>query len=329
MKNLFEKLPAEVRKQLRRRTEPEWCDPMLATLVREQFSNEDWIFEPKLDGIRCLAFRKGAKLTLYSRNRIRLNDEFPELLAPLMKQPVSNFIIDGEVVAFEHGVTRFSLLQKRKQKRVPVFYYVFDVVYLEGHDLTHLELRYRKQLLENAFSLRDPVRFSEYRQAEGEAYYREACSKGWEGVIAKRADSVYLHKRSMDWLKFKCENEQEFVVVGYTEPSGQRVGIGALLVGFYENRKLAYAGKVGTGFDTQTLRDLKKKLSAIERPTPACSVDSLREAGVHWVQPKFVAQIAFTEWTGGGKLRHPRYLGLRTDKRPSDVVREKPQEVRT
>jgi DNA ligase D-like protein (predicted ligase) len=323
-RNIFETLPADARKQIRRGTQPEWCDPMLATLVREQFSNKDWIFEPKLDGIRCLAFRKGPKVTLFSRNHIRINDDYSEFVMPLLKQPVSNFIIDGEIVAIEHGVTRFSLLQKRKQKHVPVFYYVFDLVYFEGHDLTHLELRYRKQLLENAFSFRDPLRFSAYREAEGEAYYQEACNKGWEGVIAKRASGAYLHKRSMDWLKFKCENEQEFVIVGYTEPSGHRVGIGALLVGFYEKRHLSYAGKVGTGFDTQTLRDLKKKLSAVERSTPACSVDSIRETGIHWVEPKFVAQVAFTEWTGAGKLRHPRYLGLRTDKRTSDVVREKP-----
>jgi bifunctional non-homologous end joining protein LigD len=322
MKNPFEILPPNVRKQIRRRAQPEWCDPMLATLVREQFSDEEWIFEPKLDGIRCLSFRKGREVTLFSRNRIRLNDSYPELTAPLLKQPVANFIVDGEIVAFEHGVTRFSLLQKRKQVHVPVFYYLFDLLYLEGHDLTNLELRYRKQLLRHAFSFRDPLRFTEHRDSEGEAYYREACSKGWEGLIAKRVTSTYVHKRSADWLKFKCENQQEFVVVGYTEPAGQRVSIGALLVGVYEKGKLVYAGKVGTGFDTQTLKDLEKKLSVIQQPTPPTSSDSLPKTGVHWVRPKFVVQVAFTEWTAAGKLRHPRYLGLRTDKRPSDVVRE-------
>jgi bifunctional non-homologous end joining protein LigD len=329
MKDLFAILPPEARKQIRRRTQPAWCNPMLATLVREQFSDKDWIFEPKLDGIRCLSLRKDRQLSLFSRNHIRLNDSYPELVPPLLKQPVSRFIVDGEIVALEHGISRFSLLQQRKQKHVPVFYYLFDVLYLEGYDLTNLELQYRKELLQHAFSFRDPLRLIEYRKAEGEAFYREACRKGWEGVIAKRANSAYVHKRSTDWLKFKCENQQEFVIVGYTDPAGQRVGIGALLVGYYEKDKLVYAGKVGTGFDTQTLKDLRKKLSAIERSTPPVSSDSLPKTGVHWVQPRFVAQIAFTEWTSAGKLRHPRFLGLRMDKKPSEVVREKPQEVRT
>jgi DNA ligase D-like protein (predicted ligase) len=298
---------------------------MLATLVREQFSDRDWIYEPKLDGIRCLAFRTGRKLSLFSRNRLPLDGEFPEVAASLLEQKTSNFIVDGEIVAFEHGVSRFALLQKRKQMRVPIFYFIFDALYVGGYDVTHLELRYRKQLLQRSFSFRDPLRFIEQCEAHGEAYFREACSNGWEGIIAKRARSTYVHKRSMDWLKIKCENEQEFVIVGYTEPAGQRVGLGALLVGFYEDHKLLYAGKVGTGFDTQTLRDLEKKLSAIERSTPAYSTDSLHGRGIHWVEPQYVAQIAFTEWTGAGKLRHPRYLGLRMDKKPSEVAREIPK----
>jgi len=320
-------LPADARTALRQSRQPEWCDPMLATLVREEFSDRDWIYEPKLDGIRCLGFRSGPKLSLFSRNHILLNSDFPKITASLARQKTSHFIVDGEIVAFQHGVTRFSLLQKRKQMHVPVFYYVFDVLHLDGYDLTHLELRYRKQLLKHAFLFHDPLRVTEHREAKGETYFKEACRKGWEGIIAKRASSNYVHKRSMDWLKIKCENQQEFVIVGYTEPAGQRVGLGALLVGFYEDHKLLYAGKVGTGFDTRTLRGLKKKLSAIEVPTPACAVDSIRERGVHWVKPKFVAQLGFTEWTGAGKLRHPRYLGLRTDKKPTEVVREKPLEV--
>lgn len=301
---------------------------MLATLVREDFSHQDWIFEPKLDGIRCLAFRVGRKVSLFSRNRLLLNGEFPEIAASLKEQNVSQFITDGEVVAFEHGITRFSLLQKRKQIHVPALYYVFDVVYLDGHDLTGLELLHRKQLLQRAFSFRDPVRFVEHRETQGEVYFKEACSKGWEGIIAKRAASPYVHKRSPDWLKIKCENQQEFVIVGYTDPEGERVGFGALLVGFYEGGDLLCAGKVGTGFDTATLRDLRKKLSAIERSKAVCTKDSIRERGLHWVEPKFVAQVGFTEWTDAGKLRHPRYLGLRTDKKPSEVVREKPGEIR-
>ena len=322
MKDLFRFLPPEARKQIRRRPQPQWCDPMLATLVREQFSDPNWIFEPKLDGIRCLSFRKGRNLELFTRNHLSLNAGYPELLAPLLKQPVSSFIVDGEIVAMQRGISSFSLLQKRKQQTVPVMYYLFDVLYLDGYDVTHLELRYRKELLRSAFTYGDPLRFSEHREAQGEAFYREACRKGWEGIIAKRAASFYVHKRSADWLKFKCENEQELVIVGYTDPVGQRVGIGALLVGFYRKNHLVYAGKVGTGFDVQTLKDLKTRLSAIERPTSPCSQDSVPKKGVHWVQPKLVAQIAFTEWTGADKLRHPRYLGLRMDKKASEVVKE-------
>ena len=149
---LFEILPLEARKQIRRRAQPEWCNPTLATLVREQFSDKDWIFEPKLDGIRCLSFRKGRRLTLFSRNQIRLNDSYPELAGSLLKEPASEFIVDGEIVALERGISRFSLLQQRKQRRVPVFYYLFDILYLNGYDLTRVELRYRKELLRHAFS---------------------------------------------------------------------------------------------------------------------------------------------------------------------------------
>jgi DNA ligase D-like protein (predicted ligase) len=295
---------------------------MLATLTREPFSDEEWIFEPKLDGIRCLAFRKGRNINLYSRNRILLNTRYPELVRPLLKQRATEFIVDGEIVAIKKGISRFELLQKRMQAHVPVFYYLFDILYLEGHDLARLELRYRKELLRSAFSFQDPLRFSEHREKDGEAFFKQACIKGWEGIIGKRADAPYVHRRSPDWLKFKCENQQEFVIIGYTDPMGQRTGIGALLVGVYQKGKLLCAGKVGTGFDTRTLKDLEKKLSAIERSSPSCIGDSLPRTRVHWVAPKFVAQVGFTEWTSGGKLRHPRFLGLRMDKKPSEVVRE-------
>jgi bifunctional non-homologous end joining protein LigD len=323
MRDLWAILPPDVRKKARRIVQPAWCNPMLATLTREPFSDPDWLFEAKLDGIRCLTFRKGEHVSLYSRNQLSLNKSFPTLVSPLAKQRVPNFIVDGEIVAMEDNVSRFELLQKRMQKQVSIFYYLFDVLYIDGHDVTQIELRYRKDLLRHAMSFKDPLRFSEHRDTEGEAYFRQACRNGWEGVIAKRTSSIYVHQRSKDWLKFKCENQQEFVIVGYTEPAGQRVGIGALLVGVYERGKLRYAGKVGTGFDTRTLQDLHKKLSAIERSSSPCVGDSLPKNKVHWVQPKLVAQIAFTEWTAAGKLRHPRFLGLRIDKHPSDVVRER------
>jgi len=322
--SLFSILPDEVRRKLHRRRQPPWLNPMLATLTREPFSSRDWLFEPKLDGIRCLAFRKGKHVRLFSRNQLSLNTGFPTIVDALAKQSESDFIIDGEVVAMENEVSRFALLQKRMQMHVPVFYYVFDVLHVAGHDVTRAELRYRKELLRRALSFKDPLRFSEHREVDGEAFFREACGKGWEGLIAKKADSIYVHERSKDWLKFKCENQQEFVVVGYTEPMGERVGIGALLVGVYERGKLLYAGKVGTGFDTRTLKELEKKLKALEVNVPSVAGDSLPKSKVHWVRPKLVAQIAFTEWTSAGKLRHPRYLGLRIDKKPTEVVRERP-----
>ena len=301
---------------------------MLATLVREPFSDPNWIFEPKLDGIRCLTFRKGRGLTLFSRNQLRLNESYPELLPALEKQSCSSFVVDGEIVAFDRGVSRFSVLQKRRQIHVPVFYHLFDLLYLDGYDLTGLELRYRRKLLHDSFQFQDPLRYSQHRETEGQEFYKEACTRGWEGVIGKRGNSIYVAGRSMDWLKFKCENEQEFVIVGYSEPTGQRVGLGALLVGFHEDSELVYAGKVGTGFDTATLKELENKLKALERATPAVVSESLPRKGIHWVQPKLVAQIAFTEWTDAGKLRHPRYLGLRRDKKPTEVIREKPKDLR-
>jgi bifunctional non-homologous end joining protein LigD len=166
------------------------------------------------------------------------------------------------------------------------------------------------------------LRFTEHRETEGEDYYRRACQKGWDGTIAKNADSAYLSKRTRDWLKFKCKQEQEFVIGGYTDPRGGRSGFGALLLGYYRGAKLVYAGKVGTGFNQDLLRRLGKKLARLETPVSSFAEDGLPRRGVHWVKPKLVAQIGFTEWTAGGKLRHPRFLGLRHDKRPEDVVRE-------
>ena len=313
-------LPEAARKKARRRAQPSWCNPMLATLSHEPFSDPDWLFEPKLDGIRCLAFRKDRHVELFSRNQLSLNGGFPTLIPALQAQAASDFIVDGEIVAMESGVSRFELLQQRARRNVRVFYYLFDVLYIDGHDVTQLALIDRKQLLHDAFSFKDPLRYSRHREAAGEAYFSEACRNGWEGLIAKRAASIYVHQRSKDWLKLKCENRQEFVIVGYTAPKGSRVGLGALLLGYYDGDALRYAGKVGTGFDTATLRSLHKRLSGTEHDHP--TVDGAKEPGAHWVRPTSVAQVAFGEWTRDGKLRHPRYLGLRTDKNPKDVVRE-------
>jgi DNA ligase D-like protein (predicted ligase) len=304
---------------------------MLATLTHEHFSREGWIFEPKFDGERCLAFRKGNSVHLYSRNRKPLDETYPELIEPLRGQPAESFIADGEVVTFEGEVTNFRRLQQRMQIRdarqalatnVPVWFYLFDLLNLNGGDLTREPLIARKRLLETAFRFADPLRFTAHRETEGEAYYAEACKRGWEGLIAKRAGSQYVSGRSRDWLKFKCTNRQEFVIGGYTDPKGSREEFGALLVGYYEGGKLRYAGKVGTGFTEETLRELGRRLAALRTGASPFSEPVRPSRGVHWVKPELVAEVGFTEWTNDGKLRHPRFLGPRTDKRAKEVVRE-------
>jgi bifunctional non-homologous end joining protein LigD len=303
---------------------------MLATLTNERFSRRGWLFETKWDGERCLVFRRGGSLHLFSRNRILLNDRYPEITAALNRQAAVSFISDGEIVAFKDGVTSFAKLQERMQvahpsadllRRVPVSLYLFDLLYLDRYDTRQLPLRYRKVLLRNAFMYQGALRFTTHRDTEGEDYFRNACRKGWEGVIAKNGDSVYVSRRTRDWLKFKCKKEQEFIVGGYTEPHGSRVGFGALVLGYYGGGRLVYAGKVGTGFDRARLQRLGEKLAGLTMPISPFD-GRLPLKGVHWVRPKLVAQIAFTEWTRDGKLRHPRFVGLREDKKPEEVVKE-------
>jgi bifunctional non-homologous end joining protein LigD len=304
---------------------------MLATLTDEVFSRQGWLFEPKWDGERCLAFRRGRELDLFSRNRIRLNGKYPEVVEAIHQQEITSFIADGEIVTFDGAITSFAKLQARMQvehpsadliRRAPVWFYLFDLLYLDSYDVRQVPLRYRKQVLRNAFDFQGALQFTEHLETEGEDYHRRACQKGWEGIIAKNGDSVYVSRRTRDWLKFKCTQVQEFIIGGYTDARGGRSGFGALLLGYYRGGKLVYAGKVGTGFNQDLLRRLGEKLTGLETPGSPFAEDGLPPRGVHWVKPKLVAQIGFTEWTAGGKLRHPRFLGLRNDKRPEDVVRE-------
>jgi bifunctional non-homologous end joining protein LigD len=226
-------------------------------------------------------------------------------------------------VAFDRAQTSFARLAERGHRRVPVFLYVFDIVWLDDHDVRDLPLRARKRLLRAALSFQDGVRLTPHRNGAGEALFAEACRKGWEGVIAKRFDSPYRATRSRDWLKFKCEKGQELVVGGFTAPHGSRTEFGALLLGYYDGDALRYAGKVGTGFDRATLQELGARLRALRRDDPSfADAASIRERGVTWVEPELVAQVAFTEWTRAGRLRHPRFLGLRDDKAAREVVRE-------
>jgi bifunctional non-homologous end joining protein LigD len=318
--DIFTTLPAAERARLRPGPVPRWVEPMKAVLTDDRFSDPDWIYERKLDGIRCLTFRSRDGVRLMSRNQLSLNQRFPELADVLQRAP-AEFVVDGEVVAFDGAQTSFAKLQQRGERHVPVFLYVFDLLHVAGHDTTALQLRSRKTLLRRALGFGGPVRMTPHRNREGEALFEAACRKGWEGVIAKRAQSPYTSGRSRDWLKFKCSAEQELVIGGYTPPHGSRTELGALLLGYYEDRRLRYAGKVGTGFTRATLRDLAGRLEPLRRDDSAFA-DEVRERGATWVKPVLVAQVGFTEWTRDGRLRHPRFLGLRDDKAAAEVVRE-------
>ncbi len=330
---LLEALDDRQKEQLVRRDQPGWMEPMLATLTDRRFPDKDWIFERKFDGERCLVFREGTRVRLLSRNRKRLNDTYPEIEEALLAVGEDRFIADGEIVAFEGEVTSFSRLQDRMQitdrdkaegSGVAVYFYLFDLMYLDCCDLCSLDLRTRKELLRQIIAFEDPLRFTVHRSEDGAACYREACAKGWEGIIAKRAAGRYVHRRSNDWLKFKCFNRQEFVIGGYTDPGGSRTGFGALLLGYYRGNDLIYAGKVGTGFDDRTLEDLGDRLAARGQELSPFADKEHPEKGEHFVSPDLVCEVTFSEWTGEGKLRHPRFLGMRDDKPAEEVVLEGP-----
>ncbi len=330
----LDSLPARERALLQGSPQPRFLEPMKATLAREPFSRRGWMFERKLDGVRCIAMGDCGEVRLRSRTGHDMGPSYPELVEALGRDRCPEFVADGEVVAFEHGVTSFARLQGRMQLKDPdvarrtgieVFYYVFDLVHLAGYDTTALPLRARKALLRRTLSFEGPVRFLTHRNTDGERFFEEACRRGLEGVIAKRADSQYRHSRSLDWLKFKCVAQQEFVIGGYTAPRGTRTDFGALLVGYYEDGELRYAGKVGTGFGRQTLQSLGSRLRQLEQPQAPFVDVTPRPPGTHWVAPELVAQIAFGEWTRDGRLRQPRYLGQRDDKPPREVVRERPR----
>ena len=286
-------------------TFPEWVEPMTATLTYERFTGADWVFERKYDGIRALAFKQGPDVRLLSRNRLpQHNPAVHEAIAAL---DVLDVILDGELTW--RGDSKVS-------------YYVFDVLWLSGRDVTRLPLDERRALL-RTLDLRAPVQ--RVTPLDDPQPWERACAEGWEGVIAKRRDAPYEHRRSPHWLKMKCEASQELVVGGFTDPQGGRVGLGALLVGYYEDEDFVYAGKVGTGFDTKLLIELRRRLDRLEMTeTPFTKAKGLPRVRAHWVRPEIVVHVAFIEWTVHGKLRHSRLLGVRTDKAARDVVKETP-----
>jgi bifunctional non-homologous end joining protein LigD len=278
---------------------------MAATLTQERFAGPEWIFERKLDGIRLLAFKNGPEVRLLSRNR--LPQSYPSVAQAIANLPVREVILDGEA-SWDPGSS--------------VAYHVFDVLWIDGRDVTAVPLEERRALLKT-LPLRAPLgRVAEVKDDEP---WERARSEGWEGVIAKRRDSQYEHRRSPHWLKMKCEASQELVVGGFTDPQGGRVGLGALLVGYFDGELFVFAGKVGTGFDTKLLLDLRARLDALEIPQPPFTKSvGLPRKRSHWVRPEIVVQVAFIEWTVHGKLRHSRLLGIRTDKSAREVVRETP-----
>ena len=320
----LEDLTPDERRLTRPTPTPRFVEPMKAVLTDERFSDPAWVFERKLDGIRCVAIKSDGAVRLLSRNELSLNGRYPEIAAALERDRAEDVVADGEVVAFEGSRTSFAKLARRGHERVAVFLYVFDLMHLDGHDIRRLPLRARKRLLRRALDFVGPVRLTPYRNRDGEALYREACRNGWEGLIAKRADSTYTSARSRDWLKLKCSAEQELVIGGFTAPKGSREELGALLVGYFEDGRLRYAGRVGTGFDRATLHDLARRLRPLQRERSPFAEEDLRGRDTTWVEPELVVQVGFSEWTRDGRLRHPRFLGVREDKHAREVVRERP-----
>ena len=293
-------------------TFPEWLQPMAATLTQERFAGPDWIFERKFDGIRVLAFKRGPDVRLFSRNRLPLNGSYPAVVRAIANLPIDEVILDGEAVG---GWERFGTAD----------YYVFDILWIDGRDVTGLPLDERRALVRE-LPLQLPL--AQVTTLDDPKPWDRACAEGWEGVIAKRRDSKYEHRRSKSWLKMKCEETHAFVVGGFTDPQGKRVGLGALLVGYFDGEDLCFAGKIGTGFDTALLLELRRRLDALEIPkTPFTRAKGLPRLRAHWVRPEIVVEAGFIEWTGHGKLRHPRLLGLLSETPARAVVRrERPQE---
>jgi DNA ligase D-like protein (predicted ligase) len=294
---------------------PDWVVPMAATLTDKRFTGAEWIFERKLDGIRLLGFKKGNSVQLFSRNRL------PQHNAPIAdaiaKLPQQELILDGEVT----GIWGPASTREADKPR-GFAYHVFDILWIDGRDVTSLPLEQRQAILKT-LPFRVPLR--RVPTLDDERPWERACREGWEGVIAKRRDSRYEHRRSPHWLKMKCEASQELVIGGFTDPQGARVGLGALLVGFFEKDDFVFAGKVGTGFDTKLLLDLRARLNRLEiSKPPFTKATGLPRLRAHWVRPEIVVQVAFTEWTVHDKLRHPRLLGIRIDKAAREVARERP-----
>ncbi|MCE5253695.1 MAG: non-homologous end-joining DNA ligase [Actinomycetia bacterium] len=330
---------------------PGFVPPELATLVKEAPEGDAWLHEIKFDGIRTLAGVEDGSVRMYSRNGKDWTDRFPELAGELAVLPVKNALLDGEVVMqLSDGTTSFEKLVealgpatspggrpesgRKGHSDGRLLYYVFDLLCLDGFDLLGVPLEKRRELLRRILARAGEegrLRFSESLRGDGRTVLEEACRSGLEGVVSKRMATPYRPGvRGTDWVKSKCRRRQEFVIGGFTDPSGARTGFGALLLGVYTPRGLQYIGKVGTGFDEERLASLSRRLREIETVDPPfvakVPAAAARRKSVHWVRPELVAEVEFMEWTAGGSLRHPSFAGLREDKSPQEVVAEIPAE---
>ena len=307
---------------------------MLATLTDRYFSDPAWIFERKLDGERCLAFRRGGEVRLLSRSQQHLNHTYPEVVDGLARQDAPTLSWTGRWWRLRGAGPASSgcnsvWASPAKLRRGEARWLCSITSSTSSTSTVTTPPRWRsgtaKCCCGRCCGYRDALRYTSHRNAVGEEYFEFACAHGWEGLVAKRADSTYSSRRSPDWLKFKCSSGQEFVIGGFTDPAGSRVGLGALLVGYYDGGELVYAGKVGTGFSTATLLALRQQLDALGTGTTPFARGRVVERGVHWARPELVAEVVFSEWTSDGKLRHPRFEGLRTDKAAREVQRERPE----
>jgi bifunctional non-homologous end joining protein LigD len=317
-----------------------FIDPMKPRLVKDPPVAGDWIYELKFDGIRLIAVKTGKQVSLLSRNKNELAGRFPEIVEAVRNLPARECVIDGEVVALDaEGRSSFQLLQAREMegRESPVYFYAFDLLQLDGKSLTSLPLEARKSILEQLCAdAREPIRYSGNIGGDAKPLLDEVKRRGLEGIVGKQRNSIYEQgRRSGAWIKLKCVSEQEFVIGGYTPPQGSRKHFGAILVGYYKDKKLVFAGKVGTGFTAKSLSILHKKFRALERSDcPFVDLPSQQNGQwvqgitpsmmrkMHWLNPVLVCEIKFAEWTRDGKLRAPVFLGLREDKKPSDVIRE-------
>lgn len=307
-------------------TMPHRIVPMMARLTDKPFDHPDWIFENKWDGFRAIAEVENGNVALYSRSGNSFKEQYPPLVKALEKLKAGQAILDGEIVVQdEKGRIVFQHLQNFQNTPTEhLYYYVFDILYLNGEDLRNLALLERKKHLEKLLQDSGPIRYSEHRAEKGVAFFKEAEKQQTEGIMAKKADSKYLTgKRSDDWLKVKTHLRQEVVIGGYTEPKGSRIHIGALLLGVYENSKLRYIGQSGSGFNRESLEQLIQKLKPLEQEASPFEGKVKVSRAVTWVKPELICEISFAEWTSAGLVRQAIFEGLREDKKATEISREK------